>query len=570
MAIRTSMFVVAAIIAVGFFKVNSSAQAIPKPGEQFQAASTDGMWTWYGEPKAVYYEGKYRRTYMTWTKGTGEKEVVYYDHDSLKLVSAITPKMPYNGSDHNHPSIIARPDGRLAIFCSGHDGGEITEYISKNPEDISSWDGPYYPGGKGGYCYMNVMFLKNEGTKGRMYLFFRDNTKLSTTDSVSYCPSFCTSDDWGVTWSGKTRLYEYVTSAYKPYLKYACDGLSTIHIAIEYQNRQGDGKSRPVYYMKYKGGTFYNAAGKTITTIDKMPVYNTMLDTIFYSYTYGAGFSNTCCDIAYDANNNPVILFCSFQSQTLYEYWYMRWTGTAWYKRPLINSGAYRGAQGGFFAGLTFDHENPNNIYLCRQLLKPSGTPFNLMDTSVANYKTLKSTAWTTIDTVHELDRWTTPDGGLTWDTTLAITRNSLNKNMLPCVPRNHKVNMKIDCMWLNGVYTSMSAEGYDCAVRLFPFKDGEKLPQTSALSQAAAQLPAENISVSRSGIAFTVAGASRPVCKMYALDGRRIADLGAQVSRNGEVASIAFSKIKAANGTYLFEVGSTAAKTIKAITIGK
>ena len=62
-------------------------------------------------------------------------------------------------------------------------------------------------------------------------------------------------------------------------------------------------------------------------------------------------------------------------------------------KRPLVNSGAYRGAQSGFFAGLTFDHENPNNIYVCRQLLTPSGTPFNLMDTSVANYKTLKSTA---------------------------------------------------------------------------------------------------------------------------------------------------------------------------------
>ena len=116
------------------------------------------------------------------------------------------PKMPYNGSDHNHPAIIMRPDGRIVTFCTGHDGGEVTEYISKNPEDISSgWDGPYYPGGNGGYCYCNAVFLKNEGTKGRLYIFYRDNTQYAG-ETTNYCPAFCTSDDWGVTWSGKTRL----------------------------------------------------------------------------------------------------------------------------------------------------------------------------------------------------------------------------------------------------------------------------------------------------------------------------------------------------------------------------
>ena len=529
MILRTKLIVVAAAFAaVALSYVSSHAQAIPKPAEQFQAMSMDGMWTWYGEPKAVYYEGTHRRTYMTWTKSTGDKEVCYYDHDTKATVSAITPKMPYNGSDHNHPAIIVRPDGKIAIFCSGHDGGEITEYISKNPEDISAWDGPYYPGGKGGYCYMNVMFLKNEGTKGRMYLFFRDNTQYAG-ETTNYCPAFCTSDDWGVTWSGKTRLYAYVGTAYKPYLKYASDGLSEIHICIEFQNREGDGKGRPDYFMKYKNGTFYNADNTVITTIAKLPVLNTQLDTIFYPYTYGAGFSNTCCDIAIDANKNPVLLFCSFQSTTLYEYWYMRWTGTAWYKRPLLNSGAYRGAQSGFFGGLTFDHENPNNIYMTRQLLKPAGTPFNLMDTSVANYKTLKSTAWTTLDSEHELDRWTTADGGVTWDT-LAITRGSLNKSMLPCVPRGHKPNMKVDCIWLNGVYTSMDPSGYNCAVRMFPFKDGESLPTTSAAPAPRSPVRAQGAVCSRTGVSFILARPERATCVVYTLSGEKIADLTALV----------------------------------------
>ena len=300
-------------IALAFCVSNSRAQAIPKPGEQFAAMSNDAMWTWYGEPKAVYFEGVHRRTYMAWNKSTGDKQVGYYDHDTKETLSVIMPKMPYNGDDHDHPAIIMRPDGKLILFCTGHDGNEVTEYIMKNPEDISSgWDGPYYPGGNGGYCYPNAVFLKNEGTQGRFYIFYRDNTQYAG-ETINYCPAFCTSDDWGVTWSAKKRLYLYVGSAYKPYLKYASDGLSEIYISIEYQNREGDGKGRPDYFMKYHAtGLFTPSTTDVLATMATLPVLNTQLDTIFYAIPYGAGFSNTACDIAIDANNNPVILYCSF------------------------------------------------------------------------------------------------------------------------------------------------------------------------------------------------------------------------------------------------------------------
>ncbi len=550
--------------------VNSPAQPIPKPAEQFGAVSMNGMWTWYGEPKAVYYEGAHRRTYMTWNTQSGTKGIGYYDHDTKVLAADSLPKMPYNGSDHNHPAIIMRPDGKIVTFCTGHDGGEVTEYISKNPEDISSgWDGPYYPGGNGGYCYCNAVFLKNEGTKGRLYIFYRDNTQY-TGETTNYCPAFCTSDDWGVTWSAKKRLYVYVGSAYKPYLKYASDGLSEIYISIEYQNREGDGKGRPDYFMKYHDGTFYTVDNRTLATMATLPVVNTQLDTIFYPYTYGAGFSNTCCDIAIDASNNPVILYCAFQSTTLYEYWYMRWTGTSWYKRPLVNSGAYRGAQSGFFAGLTFDHENTNNIYVCRQLLKPSGAAFNLMDTSVANYKTLSAADWVTVDTVHELDRWTTADGGVTWDS-LAITRGSLNKNMLPCVPRNHLPNMKVDCMWLNGVYTSMDAAGYNCAVRIFPYKDGESLPTTAAQPMYQSTFVPRGMVCTKTGVTFSLIHPENASCKVYSLNGRMVADLTSLVrAMNAGHVTLPFSAMHVSNEACIVDLDNGSTKTVGSFIVTK
>ena len=107
-----------------------------------------------------------------------------------------------------------------------------------------------------------------------------------------------------------------------------------------------------------------------------------------------------------------------------------------------------------------------------------------------------------TVDTVHELDRWTTADGGVTWDS-IAITRGSLNKNMLPCVPRNHIPNMKVDCMWLNGVYTSMDASGYNCAVRIFPYKDGESLPTTAVQPVYQSTFAPRGMVCNRTGVTF-------------------------------------------------------------------
>jgi hypothetical protein len=360
-----------------------------------------------------------------------------------------------------------------------------------------------------------------------------------------------------------------VGSAYKPYLKYASDGLSEIFISIEFQNREGAGQGRPDYFMKYHDGTFYSVDNRALATMATLPVLNTQLDTIFYPYTYGAGFSNTCCDIAIDANNNPVILYCSFKTG-LYEYWYMRWTGTSWYKRPLINSGDYRGAQGGFFAGLTFDHENPNNIYLCRQLLRPSGAAFNLMDTAVANYKALSAAAWVTVDTVHELDRWTTPNGGITWDS-LAITRGSLNKNMLPCVPRNHKPNMKVDCMWLNGVYTSMSSDGYNCAVRIFPYKSGESLPTTAAQPVHQPTFAPRGMVCTKTAVTFTLIHPERASFKVYSLNGRMVADLTSLVrTMNAGHVTLPFSAMHVYNEACIVDLDNGNTRTVRSFIITK
>jgi hypothetical protein len=496
------------------------------------------MWTWYGEPKAVYYEGVHRRTYIGWNSNTstGAQYVGYYDHDTKATAQVELPRH-YPADDHNHPSVIVRPDGRIMIFHTGHDGKEISEYISKNPEDITALD-TFTVTILDWCCYPNVCFLKNEGTKGRYYLFFRD---------LNQEPWFRTSDDWGVTWSKELNLYTNNPHGYKPYFKCASNGIDEIHIDVERENRAGGGNI-PTYYMKYKNGSFYQASGKLITTIDKLPIVNTVLDTVIYPGAYGAG--GTVWDIAYDKNDNPLILYDMFtNNNSTHVYWYLRWNGSYWYKRPLVNSGNNMGVAGQqFCGGFTFDHENPNVIYMSRQLLKPSATPFNLADTTFANYKKIALSNFVTVDSDFELDKWTTADSGLTWDS-VAITRGSAAKNIRPCVPRGHKDGMNVSLIWLDGTCTSMGGTGYNMAVRMYPTDQKERTLPAKHSTQALLA----DLGMVKSGLSVTLVKPTLSSLRIYSLDGTLKADLTSTVrSMAAGTGIVPFSKLHLGNGAFV------------------
>ena len=147
------------------------AQSIPKAGANFTSATDNGAWTWYGNPDAVYHEGKYKKTYMGWISNTGVVSVATYDHTAGAMATHVMGSMA--ADDHSHPSLLMRPDGRLMVFFSGHDGATMNLYIATNPEDISAFD-PLIKVAPGvTYCYPNPMWLSDEGDSGRIYLFYR-------------------------------------------------------------------------------------------------------------------------------------------------------------------------------------------------------------------------------------------------------------------------------------------------------------------------------------------------------------------------------------------------------------
>jgi hypothetical protein len=502
-----------AIAALILFSAVRTQAALPRGPDAFPSFTTDGCWTWYGEPKAIYFEGIHKRTYVGWTSQTGKESVAWYDHETGQTAVKVLPRS-YGKDDHDHPALIMRPDGRLLVFNTGHDGKEITEFISLQPESIDSFliVSPYPVSGDW-YCYPNALFLKNEGPKGRFFLFHRG---LDTD------PYFTYSDDWGMTWAKDKHYFANNPHASKPYCKYGTNGTDEIYISIERAHRAG---YNPAYFLKYKGGAFYQVTGEKLGDTNSLPIMNTVIDTM----QAADGWHVTCWDVAEDKKGNAVVLVDKFKGTPVeHHYWYFHWTGSSWFKKELINSGQEVGAEGGFACGFTLDHENANILYMAR---------------------------W--IGAAPEIEKWTTCDWGTTWKTQ-SITTGSAKKNYRPCVPRGHKSGMKCNLVWLYGDYTSLS--GYNTSVK---YLDEVMNDDSSSCTPVAERMTgkataAQGITVRPAGIEFTLVNPGTASMLLFSPGGRLAADLTPLLSGKavGRI-FMPYSLMNCNNGTYLVKVNN-------------
>jgi|WetSurMetagenome_2_1015567.scaffolds.fasta_scaffold00045_19 hypothetical protein len=482
---------------------SSNAQSLPSPGADFSQITNNGIWTWYGEPKAVYYEGIHKRTYIGWISNAGTIAVGSYDHETGDTVTHVI-RTGFQTDDHAHPSIIMRPDGRLLVAFSAHDGSTMNVYIASNPEDISSFGPAITALSGGGFCYPNLMWLSAEGDSGRLYCFIR---------GVGTLPSYSYSDDWGTTWKPSRVYFQNNDNTPKPYCKYCCNGRDEIHMVIERGHR---GASYPAYYMKYTKGGFYNADGEKIGDTSNLPIMNTLIDTMHNPAT--AGCNGSVWDVALDDDGKPVVVYDQFNGNNNHSYMYLKWTGTSWFKKILLNAGAGMGGEAGFAAGVTLDHENTSVVYLSRQ-----------------------------IGGMHELDKWVTRDGGSTWDTT-AITRGSAKKNTRPCVPRGHKTGGNVELIWNYGDYTTYNGGAWNMSVKMYPF--GQPVTAHVPMREDGAT-PA--IRVTASGLSLTISNPAASSLKLYSLNGRLAHDLSLLV-RAGHAGRtvVPLNEIGKTNGAYI------------------
>jgi rhamnogalacturonyl hydrolase YesR len=382
----------------------ASAMSFAATGEDYISITGDGGWCWFSDPRAIS-EGDF--IYSGWVSEDGSVIVGKYDRSThLSETFNLHPK--FQKDDHDNPALQILPDGRIAVYYTGHLSGPMIMRISRYPGDISLWDVekilPLSTPKDNGITYANPVYLSGEN---KYYLFWR---------GIDYEPtmSVCKDLDNEVNWAKSRQLFksrEAGGEMTRPYTKVVSNGRDEIHFVFT------DGHPRrwpanSLYYMMYKGGKFYNAEGEQIGSIDKLPITKDKADVVYKATgETGRGWD---WDIALDSKDRPVIVYTRMPAEDDHRYHYTRWDGTKWIDNKVADAGKWfpQTPRGGnepephYSAGIIIDHSNPDVLYLS----KP-------------------------VDGVFEIFRYETNDFGASWHQQ-QLTSGSHYDNVRPFVPR--------------------------------------------------------------------------------------------------------------------------------------
>jgi len=392
-----------------------SAQA--QRAEDYKTIAADGAWCWFSDPRAVYHQGEYERTYTGFVTSKGDIVVAAQDHGtgegSTKL---IYPQLQVD--DHTNPSILVLPEGHLMLFFTKHNG-TIYHTKTRRPEDISSF-APVDSLELGDMlCYSNPVLLSDENN--RIYLFYRGGH--------DWKPTFIISDDLGKSWSApKTLVSKQINNKFnRPYTKVVSDGRATIHFAFtDGHPRQENHNS--IYYLRYRGGKFFDAAGKKRGDLNKLPILQEGLPKAFDGVA--SNQRAWIWDIAINQDNQPVIAYTTLPEETQHFYNYGVWDGTKWNNTRICEAGSafprfdrpkeHRDPEPHYSGGIVIDHQNPGTVYLS----KPHNDRF-------------------------EIEARFTTNGGKTF-ASQAVTTNSLKDNVRPFVVRNAPKSLSPRVLWMH------------------------------------------------------------------------------------------------------------------------
>jgi IS1 family transposase len=320
----------------------------------------DASWCWYSDPRAVYHSGKTEKIYFAYVNSKGDV-MIGARNQKTKAISHFTLHEKLQIDDHNVPSILFLPDGKILTFYTEHNGRFFMRK-SKNAEDISAWEEErIIPFGGKKITYSHPIMLKGENN--RIFMFWRGS---------DWRPTLSYSDDLGETWSKSIPLIENKNSNNRPYLKVCSDNQYRIDFAFT-DGHPGNEPTNSLYHIYYERGNFYQTNGKLIKSINQLPISPNETNKV-----YDATVTNIrawISDIALDKNNKPVMVYTRYPQETDHRYHYVKWDGKQWQDEELTNAGpsmcvvpaGVKNTEPFYSGGISLDHQDPSNVYLAKK-----------------------------------------------------------------------------------------------------------------------------------------------------------------------------------------------------------
>ena len=348
--------------------------------------ASEGAWCWFADPRALHYNDA---TYIGYIDVHGNVKATQYDWQRQKKTDVLVRSF-FQPDDHNNPTFLVLPDGRVMIFYTRHTDEPCIWYrISQKPGDITALGEEKRLATKNNTTYPSPFILSDDPQ--HIYLCWRGIgwhptiARLTMPDADDNCTF-----DYGP--------YQIVQSTgARPYAKYASNGKDKIYVA--YTTGHPDNEQPNWLYFNVidinhgQGPVLRDLLGRQLSVVSEGTFH------VNKSEAYAAEYPATIVDRTAQTRNwvwqialdnklssspndqttkqpTPVVAYTHIdEAKTTHEYWLARWDDGDYKSSPTWQTSAV--APGGhafhqnwdktercYSGGMAIDPDDTNQLYL--------------------------------------------------------------------------------------------------------------------------------------------------------------------------------------------------------------
>lgn len=419
-------------------KSNRNLNVEPERIERISTTLTgDGAWCWFADPRALRHVNAVTgsdKTYIGYIDVAGSIQAVQYDHVTQER-KQVRVRAGFQQDDHNNPTFLALPDGRVMIFYSEHSTTPYIYYrVTTQPDDLETL-GPEKiidTTGYGNTTYPSPFVLTDQ--PDYFYLLWRGvNWHPTVARFTLPDPEGDVSCNMEPKQIVDSRCHEQETGK-RPYAKYETNGKDKIMMTYTYTHPDNMTPNSLYYsYLDVNTLTLHGADGHQLADLNRGPLKldNNETDPA-HLVDRLPGIRNWNWDIAPDKEGCPVILFVRINAdKDRHHYCYAKWSGSDWQITPLADGGRWfhqnEERELCYSGGMSLDHNDPSTVYISIPVQGKYGEVFEIHQCVIADD-----------GSICNIDQ---------------VTENSTQNNVRPFVVRHASPGEPYDVIWMHGDY---------------------------------------------------------------------------------------------------------------------
>ncbi|MCM1451201.1 MAG: DUF2264 domain-containing protein [Clostridium sp.] len=421
--------------------------------------ASESAWCWFADPRALHFEtpdGRINCTYLGYIDTHGNVRAMQYDFNKEEQTEVLV-RSYFQPDDHNNPTFLALPDGRIMIFYSRHTDEPCFYYrISQQPGDITTLGEEKVLKTENNTTYPSPFILSSD--PHHIYLCWRGINWHPTIARLSMPDA---SDN--VSFVGGPYQIVQSTGA-RPYAKYASNGKDKIYVA--YTTGHPDNEDPNYLYfneISVPDLALSDIEGKRLSNIADGP-YNVNKTDEFVAENAdmvvdASPYRDWLSQVVIDKKGNPVIAMTRIsKDKRSHNYYLATRKDGKWQKKLVAHGGGHfhqsPDIEHCYSGGMAINPDNVNEVYCSVPVDGANGRKYEIVKYTLDGNGEIKATS--------------------------AVTSNSTLNNSRPFVIAGTGESA-LKMGWLNGDYydwivSAQRPKGY-CTDVIVDFNGFDSLP---------------------------------------------------------------------------------------------